>query len=220
MTRRLEDGPAAVTCAMANNRPERKMRTRSGIAATSQLLHLGRVLTACLLSLTAGCGSASSYHGDGELLVLHRFPALAVKVSFAEFSMDKPMTVTYSIAGLPRLNYDYVVGLSMLDVPSDSGSWPPKTLRELRGSLRIELRDSGVAKRELIGGLNELYWMQLKGDYPLGIISSGPDRTAAFFEQGGGSSAGFDELSVSYAPPATPSKHRARIVIMSDIRRW
>lgn len=167
--------------------------------------------------LVVSCASPSSFHGDGRLSILRRFPTLAIQITFDEFFLDEPMVKSYSIAGLPRLNQQYLIGLAVPIAAEKEKNWPPEVLRTLRGVIRFELRNSASGEHRTIEGeTGKLFWTGLKGDPPIGIPTSGPDPAAAFFDQ---SSGGFDELRVEYSPATNGPRMLARVVIMSDIRR-
>jgi hypothetical protein len=150
---------------------------------------------------------------------MHRFPATAVRIEFDSFSLGSEFERTYSIRGLPKLNYEYRVGLAV-DYSDAAADWPPKELGQLRGDLEIKILDSDgeviVKAHESVG---KLRWSKLKGDSVFGFVNASEKANPDFGYGDVKPGKVFDRLVIAYRADAGNSDLRARVRIMSDSRQ-
>ncbi len=142
-------------------------------------------ISAMLLLLMMGCASIEGYEGDGEITTVARFPRLAARIEFPEFSLDEPLSATYSLRGLPELHYNYELGLGITNLSLDPlSAWPPKALTNVDGHISFQLlQEQGQVIKELEGRVGEMYWTGRKNDVPFGFLSSVEDPGVSLFHR-------------------------------------
>ena len=178
-------------------------------------------LTLCvtvIVLLTVGCASIEGYEGDGQITTLTRFPRLAARIDFPEFSLDEPLSVTYSLEGLPELHYNYQLGLGITNLQESSGAWPPKALKNIDGQITFQLlQDQRRVVRELEGKIGKMYWLRHKGDVPFGFLYSDEDSEISVFHPSDlGAPQRFAYLTVRFNPGTRANGLRGRVRVVSD----
>ena len=188
-------------------------------SATRGSLAVLFALTGAIL-LIASCVGTEDYKGDGKVTVIQRFPALSIRVDFDDFSLAEPFDRTYSIRGLPDLNYAYLVGLAVSGEVEDS-VWPPPALKYLRGSIRCEVRTSGgVTIFRSVGTTGDLFWTGLEGDVPFGYVSGTlPGGSSRIRPREVPAGDELDQLFVSYIPEPGQEALIANVRMMADCFR-
>ena len=168
--------------------------------------------------LTVGCASIEGYEGDGQITTLARFPRLAARIEFPEFSLDEPLSVTYSLEGLPELHYNYQLGLGITNLQESSGGWPPRVLKNNDGQITFQLKqDQRRVVRELQGRIGEMHWLGYKNDVPFGFLYSDRDSEISVFHPSDlAAPHRFAYLTVRFNPGTRANGLRGRVRIVSD----